>query len=503
MVPGAVKGGGRGANENSKLWKYVETGPERAAEGTPDHRRETTPEVERRTHAESDRDAHGQPEHAWGSRGERALQERLGSEERAERFYDEQMLGYLNARMREFVRRQEMFFLATSDSKGECGNTFRAGSPGFLQVLDNRTVAYPEYRGNGVFASLGNIEENPHVALLLLDFQQDRIGLHINGRARVVADDDMRAERPFMPVDPVPGRRAVVWVEVTVDEAYVHCSKHIPHLARVERAPHGEGRAWGTDDNRRKGGDYFGTAAAARARRGQDRRGPGRGRKQDPRPASPAARRSPAPMHPTPRRSLISTSTRRPPRTETSPGRPLTSNPETSRPPSNSLNTRASHNSRASHSARGRISTRTRHNTKGRTSTRTHQPSRSVPGTSSPSGGNHTGARTSPAPGSRATTDFSTSGNPGKQPTSRSKPGTGPPPSCPGVGSPASGDRKNRSPVGRWPSPPRRPHPTTPVVRTPGTPGTAFRPHRHPHSTHDAGTPPRPAPPRPRVGPPE
>ncbi|WEV26579.1 pyridoxamine 5'-phosphate oxidase family protein [Streptomyces sp. 71268] len=223
------------------------------------------------------------------------LQERLGSEERAERFYDEQMLGHLNARMREFVRRQEMFFLATSDGKGECDNTFRAGSPGFLQVLDDRTVAYPEYRGNGVFASLGNIEENPHVALLLLDFQQDRIGLHINGRARVVADDDMRAERPSLPVDPVPGRRAVVWVEVTVDEAYVHCSKHIPHLAKVERAPHGEGRAWGTDDNRRKGGDYFGTAAAARARRGQDRRGPGRGRKQDPRPAS--AGRAPEP-HP-------------------------------------------------------------------------------------------------------------------------------------------------------------------------------------------------------------
>lgn len=278
--------------------EYVEIGPERTVEGTPGHQRETAPDGERRIHAESDRDASGQPEQAWGSRGERVLQERLGSEERAERFYDEQMLGHLNARMREFVRRQEMFFLATSDGKGECDNTFRAGSPGFLQVLDDRTVAYPEYRGNGVFASLGNIEENPHVALLLLDFQQDRIGLHINGRARVVADDDMRAERPYLPVDPVPGRRAAVWVEVTVDEAYVHCSKHIPHLAKVERPPHGEGRAWGTDDNRRKGGDYFGTAAAARARRGQDRRGPGRGRKQDPRPTSADRASEPRPHAP-------------------------------------------------------------------------------------------------------------------------------------------------------------------------------------------------------------
>ncbi|MFE6774825.1 pyridoxamine 5'-phosphate oxidase family protein [Streptomyces sp. NPDC057702] len=251
--------------------EHVETESERAAAGTADPQENTAPGPRHQPHTESDAHVGDPSERRWGSAGERVLQEQLGTQQRAGRFYDEQMLGHLNARMREFVGRQEMLFLATSDRNGECDSSFRAGAPGFVQVLDEHTVAYPEFRGNGVLASLGNIEENPHVALLLLDFQRDRIGLHINGRARVVADDAMRERHAHLPVDPVPGRRAAVWVEVTVEEAYVHCSKHIPHLAKVERTAHGEARAGDSDDHRRKGGDYFGAAADARARRGQSR----------------------------------------------------------------------------------------------------------------------------------------------------------------------------------------------------------------------------------------
>ncbi|MEW1904510.1 MULTISPECIES: pyridoxamine 5'-phosphate oxidase family protein [unclassified Streptomyces] len=196
-----------------------------------------------------------------GSDGEHLVQRRLGTEGRADRFYADQVLDRLNPRMREFLSRQEMFFLATADRHGECDNTFRAGPPGFLHVLDESTLAYPEYRGNGVHASLGNIEENPHVGVLAVDFLRDRIGLHVNGRARIVDDPEMRRARPELATDPVPGRRALVWVRITVEEAYIHCAKHIPHLQKAPR--HGSGRSWGTDDFRRKGGDFFGAAAEA------------------------------------------------------------------------------------------------------------------------------------------------------------------------------------------------------------------------------------------------
>lgn len=195
-----------------------------------------------------------------GSHGEHAIQRELDTVARADRFYDDQVLDRLNPRMREFVARQEMFFLATADADGECDSTFRAGPPGFLRVFGERVLAYPEYRGNGVMASVGNISENPHVGILMVDFVRDRIGLHINGTARLVPDDDMRAAYPELPHDPVPGRRPQIWVEVEVAEAYIHCSKHIPKMAKL---PTATGRAWGTDDARRKGGDYFGAAAEA------------------------------------------------------------------------------------------------------------------------------------------------------------------------------------------------------------------------------------------------
>jgi predicted pyridoxine 5'-phosphate oxidase superfamily flavin-nucleotide-binding protein len=194
-----------------------------------------------------------------GSPGERELQRQHGTTDRAERFYDQQVLDHLNEKMVAFVAAQEMVFVATSDSHGECDSTFRAGPPGFIQVLDERTLTWPEYRGNGVMASLGNIRENAHVGLLLIDFFTDVIGLHVNGRAAIVENGPMLTAHPKLVIDPAPGRRPERWVVVSVVEAYIHCSKHIPRLTKVERS-----RAWGTDDVRRKGGDFF-EAKASRA----------------------------------------------------------------------------------------------------------------------------------------------------------------------------------------------------------------------------------------------
>ncbi|WP_067648424.1 pyridoxamine 5'-phosphate oxidase family protein [Nocardia harenae] len=192
-----------------------------------------------------------------GSDGERDLQEQYGSTARAERFYDEQVLDHLNPAMIGFIARMDMAFIATADRKGECDSSFRAGVPGFLHVVDERTVAYPEYRGNGVMASLGNILENPHVGILLIDFVDDLIGLHINGSAHIVEDEVLRPRVRGLPAQH-RGRVAERWVVVEVEEAYIHCRKHIPHLVPAER----ELRDWGTDNVKAKGGDYFGAKAS-------------------------------------------------------------------------------------------------------------------------------------------------------------------------------------------------------------------------------------------------
>src|SRR5689334_6927195 len=176
--------------------------------------------------------------------GERQLQDRLGTRERADAFYGRQALPRLNERMRSFIGRQEMMFLATADGEGGCDSTFRAGPPGFVRVLDDEHLSWPEYRGNGVMASLGNITENGHVGILFVDFQ-DVIGLHVNGTAEIVED-------PVEQTEVAPGLRAQVWVVARVEEAYIHCAKHIPRMMKLPRQRGREAAA-----EQPKKSDYF------------------------------------------------------------------------------------------------------------------------------------------------------------------------------------------------------------------------------------------------------
>ncbi|MEU9099860.1 pyridoxamine 5'-phosphate oxidase family protein [Streptomyces sp. NPDC048361] len=189
--------------------------------------------------------------------GERALQAHLATQERAQSFYSRQVHQSLTPAMRDFIGAQSMMFISTASSVGHCDASFRGGPPGFVTVLDDGTLTYPEYRGNGVLASAGNIAENPHIGLLFMDFTHHHIGLHINGTAALVAADDPCAPHTLIPEDSAPGRRPELWIRITVQEAYVHCSKHIPHLepALRPRRPH--------PDQRPKDSDYFTVPAPA------------------------------------------------------------------------------------------------------------------------------------------------------------------------------------------------------------------------------------------------
>ena len=198
-----------------------------------------------------------------GSAGEHALQQRYGTEARALAFYREQVMDELNGAMRMFIGNMEMAFVSTADAEGNCDCSFRAGTPGFVRVLDSHTLAYPEYRGNGVMASQGNITENGHVGLLFVDFYGSGVGLHVNGRARIVESGEpaalSEASKTVAALAVAGGPHPERWVLVEVDEAYIHCSKHVPLLTKQDKVI-----AWATDDARLKGGDYFGVSASRR-----------------------------------------------------------------------------------------------------------------------------------------------------------------------------------------------------------------------------------------------
>jgi predicted pyridoxine 5'-phosphate oxidase superfamily flavin-nucleotide-binding protein len=200
-----------------------------------------------------------------GASGERTLQCRYGTEARADAFYRNQVLDHLNVAMRDFIDRQTMVFIATANGRGEADSSFRAGPAGFVRVLGERTLCYPEYRGNGVMASLGNILANPHIGLLFVDFTVTKIGLHVNGSAGILANDEL-ARHPAVTtavagdIAETGGRRPERWVVMAVMEAYIHCSKHIPRM----RPATADEILWGTDDATAKGGDHFQARASKR-----------------------------------------------------------------------------------------------------------------------------------------------------------------------------------------------------------------------------------------------
>ena len=189
-----------------------------------------------------------------GTKGEKDIQKQQGSTDRAKNFYKRQMQNHLNEKMIDLISKQEMVFIATSDAEGNCDCSPRFGKPGFISVLDNRTLAYPEYRGNGVFASLGNILENPHIGMVFVDFFDTTVGLHVNGRA----NSYLLAELPsdFSSLMEKRSQNDTVfverWVIIEIDEAYIHCSKHVPKLEMKDKKI-----KWGTDDKKAKSVDFF------------------------------------------------------------------------------------------------------------------------------------------------------------------------------------------------------------------------------------------------------
>lgn len=182
--------------------------------------------------------------------GERLLQEKYQTTKRAAAFYQNQMLDHVNIPMQEFIKKQEMMFIATSDRNGNCDSSFKAGPPGFVRVMNKKTIMYPEYRGNGVMASLGNLTENPHIGLMFIDFVENRVGLHVNGKAFICENKELKnlpIQENVLKKIYRDETRAERWVIIEIEEAYIHCSKHIPQMNKNEER----------NDNPLVAGDFF------------------------------------------------------------------------------------------------------------------------------------------------------------------------------------------------------------------------------------------------------
>jgi predicted pyridoxine 5'-phosphate oxidase superfamily flavin-nucleotide-binding protein len=159
--------------------------------------------------------------------GARALQDRFDSRRIADRLEEITVHTAFSADDRALIERAAMFFLATADADGWPDCSYKGGVPGFVRVVDARSLEFPSYDGNGMFRSLGNIVVNPKVGLLFVDFDQ-RTRVRVNGLASV--SDDPEALAAF------DGAQAVVRVEV--ERIFPNCPRYIHRMDLVELSDH-------------------------------------------------------------------------------------------------------------------------------------------------------------------------------------------------------------------------------------------------------------------------
>lgn len=165
--------------------------------------------------------------------GNRTLQDRYGGRAVADRIVDLVEASEINDDFRGFIESVPFFFLATS-AGGNTDCSFKGGEPGFVRVTAPDTILFPDYDGNRMYKSLGNIVENPSVGLLFMKFDAEegegalRLRVRINGMATVHDD------HPAM--DSWPGAQRVV--EVKVRHVYPNCPRYIPHMELVEPSRH-------------------------------------------------------------------------------------------------------------------------------------------------------------------------------------------------------------------------------------------------------------------------
>jgi uncharacterized protein len=126
---------------------------------------------------------------------------------------------------RDFIERRDMFFLATADAEGRPNCSYKGGDPGFVRVLDETTLVFPSYDGNGMFLSFGNARMNPNVGLLFIDFEAGK-RIRVNGTAVL---------EPATAVEPAYLEAQFV-VKVTVREVFPNCPRYIHKYQLVERS---------------------------------------------------------------------------------------------------------------------------------------------------------------------------------------------------------------------------------------------------------------------------
>jgi uncharacterized protein len=130
---------------------------------------------------------------------------------------DEQAAGFISSR--------DMFFLSTINAVGQPTVSYKGGEPGFVRMLDTKTIAFPSYDGNGMYLSMGNIQLTGLVGLLFIDFETPH-RMRVQGLATASAADPLLATF----------KDAEMVVRVAVSDVWVNCPRYVHKMKKVEQS---------------------------------------------------------------------------------------------------------------------------------------------------------------------------------------------------------------------------------------------------------------------------
>ena len=156
--------------------------------------------------------------------GNRQLQDRFDSRRISDRLEEKLTRTEFSADDKLFIESLPYFFLATADADGQSDCSFKGGEPGFVRLTGPSELAFPDYDGNGMFKSLGNILVNPNVGLLFIAMHGKPRRLRVNGRATVSDSDPLLSE--------TVGAQLIV--RVAARAIFPNCPRYIPTAQSIE-----------------------------------------------------------------------------------------------------------------------------------------------------------------------------------------------------------------------------------------------------------------------------
>jgi len=156
--------------------------------------------------------------------GNRRFQDQFDTRRMADRIH-EVLVSDVLTDYKELIESRDMFFLATADEEGQPTCSYKGGDPGFVKVVDEHTLAFPNYDGNGMYLSMGNILKNPHVGILFIDLEEGN-RLRVNGIATINQQDPLMVSYP----------EAQFIVRVRVSSVFPNCPRYIHQYKLVQRS---------------------------------------------------------------------------------------------------------------------------------------------------------------------------------------------------------------------------------------------------------------------------